>query len=133
MIVCFSLMASFYLFIRMLPFDKISYLQVDHHDSENLSLLKFNALWEANYRHNSLLVFSTGRSPTIYEQLRKEKPLLSPDITVMSVGTEIAYGRLMVPDNDWVESLNKNWDRNMVIEETRKFPELIPQVQFLCY
>lgn len=121
-------MISFISFIRMLQFDTMFYLQVDHHDSENLSLLKFNALWEATYRHNSLLVFSTGRSPPIYEQLRKETPLLSPDITVMSVGTEIAYGRSMVPDNDWVESLNKNWDRNMVVEEARKFPELIPQV-----
>ena len=128
LIVCLPLMVSFYFLIRMLPFGKMFYLQVDHYDSKNHSLLRFNALWEANYRHNSLLVFSTGRSPAIYKQLRKEKPLLSPDITVMSVGTEIAYGESMVPDNDWVEFLNQNWDRNMVIEETRKFPELIPQV-----
>lgn len=106
-------------------------LKVDHHDSENFSLLRFNTLWEANYRHNSLLVFSTGRSPTLYKELRKEKPMLTPDITIMSVGTEITYGLSMEPDVGWVEVLNQKWDKNIVVEEASKFSELTPQVMFI--
>lgn len=102
---------------------------VDHDDPMNLSLSKFNALWEAYYRHNSLLVFSTGRSHAHYENLKKKRPLLTPDITILSVGTEIMYGESMVPDDDWVQLLNKNWNRDVVVEETAKYPRLIPQAE----
>ncbi|KAJ3682906.1 hypothetical protein LUZ60_013133 [Juncus effusus] len=100
---------------------------VDHQDPQNLSLLRFNSLWESEYRENSVLVFSTGRSPNLYRKLRNEIPVLTPDITVLSVGTVILYGEKLVRDEDWIELLDENWDRNVVLEETDKFPQLKSQ------
>ncbi|MFS8015020.1 putative sucrose-phosphate phosphatase [Helianthus anomalus] len=51
-----------------------------------------------HYIYITILVFLTGRSPTLYKQLMKEKSTLTPDITIMSVSTEIMYGNAMVLD-----------------------------------
>lgn len=89
-------------------------LQVDHEDHDNKSLLRFGALWEADYNHDSLLVYSTGRSPSMYFDLRQEVPLLTPGIAIMSVGTEIVYGDTMTPDLGWKKILSAGWDRSAV-------------------
>jgi sucrose-6F-phosphate phosphohydrolase len=116
-------------------------LQVDHADHESKSLLRFGALWQAEYNHDSLLVFSTGRSPTLYFELRSEVPLLTPGIAIMSVGTEIMYGDTMTPDYGWVEELSQGWDRSAVVEVANEmqlkyqvcFSTLFTGVFMLCF
>lgn len=93
---------------------------VDHKDDSYTSLLRFGSLWQADYEHDSLLVYSTGRSPALYAELREEVPLITPGITIMSVGTEIRYGDTMEPDHGWEEELNQGWDREAIVEEGKK-------------
>jgi sucrose-6F-phosphate phosphohydrolase len=105
---------------RLLVVSDLDNTMVDHKDKENSSLLRFNSVWETSFRHDSMLVFSTGRSPFLYQKLRSEVPLLTPDIAITSVGTEIVYGDTLKADAGWEEELNQGWDRNVVIEEATK-------------
>ena len=45
-------------------------MQVDHDDKEHAALNKFGQLWKDKFASDSLLVFSTGRSHALYEELR---------------------------------------------------------------
>ena len=94
--------------------------QVDHTDQSHAALLRFNNLWASEYAHNSTLVFSTGRSVAKYKELRSQAPLLTPNIGIFSVGTEIRYGESMVPDQDWESFLDDGWNQAVVLEEVNR-------------
>jgi hypothetical protein len=67
----------------------LDWTMVDHADATHEKLLRFNRCWMTEFAPDSLLVFSTGRSPPLFHDLAGEVPLLTPDILVCSVGTEI--------------------------------------------
>jgi hypothetical protein len=104
----------------------VLYFQVDHKDHG--SLLRFGALWESEYNHDSLLVYSTGRSPQMFSDLRREVPLLTAGIVILSCGSEIYYGDTMMQDFGFIEELNKGWSRP-VIEEVAAEMNLKYQVE----
>ena len=41
----------------------------------------------------------------------------------MSVGTEVSYGGTD-PDRGWEEYLNEGWNREVIVEEAKKFEKL---------
>ena len=44
-------------------------VQVDHKDSTHEKLLAFNRLWMTRFDADSLLIYSTGRSPELFGEL----------------------------------------------------------------
>ncbi|XP_024528757.1 probable sucrose-phosphatase 2 [Selaginella moellendorffii] len=102
----------------------LDFTMVDHKDQTHSSLLDFASLWEAEYSRDCHLVFSSGRSPEKYLDLRRQVPLLTPDTIICSVGTEIRYGPSMTPDNGWEEHLDEGWNREIIVEEAKKFATL---------
>jgi hypothetical protein len=44
-------------------------VQIDHNEADHEHLLAFNRLWTTHFASNSLLIYSTGRSPELYHKL----------------------------------------------------------------
>jgi sucrose-6-phosphatase len=78
--------------------------------------------------HGTKIVYITGRSLTLYQELATEKHLLEPDALVTAVGTEIYYKASNgVPDPTWSEQLSPEWDRDLVAATAAHFADLLPQ------
>eukprot|EP01025_Chloroclados_australasicus_P041896 TRINITY_DN44680_c0_g1_i3.p1 TRINITY_DN44680_c0_g1~~TRINITY_DN44680_c0_g1_i3.p1 ORF type:complete len:366 (-),score=35.64 TRINITY_DN44680_c0_g1_i3:75-1172(-) len=109
----------------------LDHTMVDHHSAPGYdSLLAFNWLWNSKFRHDSYLVFSTGRSLTSYQSLREEAPLLTPDLLICSVGTEIyaETGSGLELDPEWIAKLDEFWNRDQIVSIVAEhFPALKAQ------
>jgi hypothetical protein len=79
-------------------------------------------------KYGTRLVYSTGRSLSLYQQLATEKDLLEPDVLIASVGTEIYQRGKNQPDTVWAAKLAENWNRDEVVAVASHFSDLVPQV-----
>jgi sucrose-6-phosphatase len=93
---------------------------------EALNLLN-DRLMEARQQQEILLVYSTGRSLTSYRHLCTTTPLLTPDVLITSVGTEIYRSGQALADAEWSTQLQQNWDRSLVQQVASQFKSLNPQ------
>ncbi len=94
-----------------------------------------NALKELNQQlsqhrqeYGTKIVYATGRSRQLYQELKAEKQLLDPDALIASVGTEIYDDDGQdTPDPGWSEKLSQGWDREVVVATATHFADLVPQ------
>lgn len=99
----------------------------DDQSLENLN----QKLQQSREKNGTQIVYATGRSLFLYQQLTQQKPLLSPDALIASVGTEIYLNpETETMDQDWENYLSQNWHPNKILEITKDFSELIPQPEF---
>lgn len=86
-------------------------------------------LLQHRQEHGTVIVYATGRSLPLFQQLRSEKTLIEPDLLVLSVGTEIYRSDADTPDSTWISQLNHRWDRSRIGEIAAQFNDLTPQPQ----
>jgi sucrose-6-phosphatase len=93
----------------------------------NISLKEFNRLFQQHREiYGSKLVYATGRSLQLYEELESEVDLLPPDMLITSVGSEI-YNTQREMDIDWANQLSEDWDVQIVRQVASEYPQLRPQ------
>lgn len=95
-------------------------------DDEALAVLN-QQLVRHRQVHGTKIVYATGRSRALYQELKEEKQLLEPDALVAAVGTEIYYPDRESPDPAWAETLSRGWDREAVSAIAGQFSALVPQ------
>lgn len=109
-----------FLFVTDLD-DTLVYRTVGNDDA----LPKLNQLLNQHREeYGTKIVYSTGRSPQLYQQLKLKKNLLQPDAVVLAVGTEIYLDGSDTPDSSWSEILSPGWDRELILSITETFAEL---------
>ncbi|KAH7352656.1 hypothetical protein KP509_19G056600 [Ceratopteris richardii] len=59
-----------------------------------------------------------------FMELQKDAPVLTPDILILSVGTEIRLGSSLEVDKVWAQELDDGWDRDIIVQEALKMPDL---------
>jgi hypothetical protein len=95
-------------------------------DDQALAELK-RKLNQHRQEHGTKIVYATGRSLTLYQQLQAEKQLLQPDALVAAVGTEIYLNGSDTPDPAWSDKLSQGWNRDLIVATTAHFADLVPQ------
>lgn len=73
---------------------------------------------------------ATGRHLASAFELISEKRLMTPDIFITSVGSEMHYGKSRIPDEEWLTHIGRSWDRRSVEEALAKLPFLTLQEEF---
>ncbi|MEM7769110.1 MAG: sucrose-phosphate phosphatase [Cyanobacteria bacterium P01_A01_bin.37] len=77
--------------------------------------------------YGTIVVYSTGRSLTLYNELLTEQELLEPDYLVLSVGTVIYPRGSTQPDQSWNAYLSSGWNRDQVVAIASQYHDLILQ------
>jgi hypothetical protein len=95
-----------------------------------IALEKLNLLLEDRRQiDGTKIVYATGRSWYLYQQLANQVNLLAPDALIAAVGTEIYLDRETSPNLEWSNYLHLNWNRETVVNITAEFADLLPQPQ----
>jgi len=94
---------------------------------DDQALIKLNRLL-SQQQPKTKIVYATGRSLTLYQQLLQTQTLLQPNALIAAVGTEIYFNvSSSIPDSTWSMKLANGWNREAIVEVAEQFSDLTPQ------
>lgn len=89
--------------------------------------LKQLTSWLKHNRQQLAFGIATGRSLESAVAILRKHQIHTPDILITSVGSEIHYGKKLVPDLGWVAHIRHLWRREALADALANFPGLTPQ------
>jgi sucrose-phosphate synthase len=113
---------------RSLPeFDRLIITDLDNTLAGDQEALHEFAELIRNEGHHVGFGIATGRRVSDVMSWLEENDMPRPDVLCTAVGTELYYGRDLVPDRAWQRQLGESWQPEKVIEVLAKVPGLIRQ------
>ena len=91
--------------------------------------LKSLTKWVGEHKTKLAFGIATGRPIKSAVAILKKHQVPIPDVLVTSVGTEIHYGKKLVPDVGWAAHIRYLWRRDALAEALAKFPGLTLQAK----
>jgi sucrose-phosphate synthase len=83
--------------------------------------------WLMYQRGKLVFGVATGRPLESAVAILKRNQVHMPDVIISSVGTEIHYGKRLVPDLGWSAHIRYLWRRDAIAEALKVFPQLTLQ------
>src|SRR5690606_15776788 len=89
--------------------------------------LKTLAGWLETNRTRLAFGIATGRPIESAVAILKKNQVNIPDVLITSVGSEIHYGKNLVPDLGWSAHIRHMWRKDALAEALSRFPGLVLQ------
>jgi sucrose-phosphate synthase len=89
--------------------------------------LKLLTGWLQSHRTKLAFGIATGRSIESAVAILKKNKVKIPDVLITSVGSEIHYGKKLVPDLGWAAHIRYLWRKDSLAEALAKLPGLTLQ------
>ena len=91
--------------------------------------LKSLTYWVGEHKTKLAFGIATGRPIKSAVEILKKNRVKIPDVLITSVGSEIHYGKNLVPDAGWAAHIRHLWRRDALAEALSKFPGLTLQAK----
>ena len=83
--------------------------------------------WIENNKERCIFGVATGRSLESTVDILKKNQVNLPDVLITSVGSEIHYGKKLVPDTGWAAHIRYMWRKDALENALKQFPGLTLQ------
>ncbi|MDP2247711.1 MAG: HAD-IIB family hydrolase, partial [Nitrosomonadales bacterium] len=107
--------------------NKVLISDIDNTLLGDKNALKTLASWLEANRTKLAFGIATGRPIESAIAILKKHQVNIPDVLITSVGSEIHYGKKLVPDLGWAAHIRYMWRKDALAEALAKFPGLVLQ------
>lgn len=115
--------------VRFRKIDRLVILDIDDTLLGDRNSARDLGKWIEEHREKVGFAVATGRPLDSAREVLEKEGIPTPDLWIVSVGTEIYYGADTVPDKGWKSHLARNWKPEKMRKVLEQFSQLSLQIE----